>query len=546
MALTLAGLGLAVYLAFQSDGFYQDDDAGHYDFAARGWTSSSALWHVWARPGYNLLAAVAAHFWGFVGCRILSAVQTAIIAYLAYGIARRILSDVPRGEFFAALAPVLVWAQPLSMTLAITSLTETPAGLYLTLAVWLYMRSWPVQACLALGMVFVTRFETLPLGGIFAVAIVYDSLREAGWKIWPALAKWKLWACGCALLLAPAIYIAVAIWLQLPSDASPLYMFSQQYTNLYGHGSWTHYLFNYVQACGVGVVALAVGGAVCFARRAMLPIAMCAGLLGIETIIFVRGSFASGGYARFLVPIAGLTAVVASAGLAGLMVRTRALAAMAVLLVIAASAYAYGDNDPYLVGRCWGQLAGVVRQSTGLAAPAWPAHKIRMAMIILAGGIAVLSACAAIFRRGRLGTAMRITAISLAGVLAIAEGVAFARPLMLDSTPMDSLLAQVSRQEAVNRHAGLAGITSHAVMPMIRPNTQLVLNPREALQRWLASPPGTLLFWDSKYCAAGLAGDNQSELADRLKQGGVMIAKLSNGSDTVEAYVRSQAQPAAP
>jgi hypothetical protein len=152
-------------------------------------------------------------------------------------------------------------------------------------------------------------------------------------------------------------------------------------------------------------------------------------------------------------------------------------------------------------------------------------------MMYLAGGIAALAAIAAIAaicRRGQICLAMQIVAMLIAVVMVIAEGAAFARPLTLESIPMNSLLAQANHQEAVARYAGQAAITSHAVMPMIRPNTQLALNPHEAVQRWLASPPGTLFFWESKYCGAGVATEGEDELITSLRQGGVMIASLTS------------------
>ena len=47
-------------------------------------------WNTWSRPGYCVPAAVAVHFFGMLGCRIFSALQTAVVAYLAYRIAARL------------------------------------------------------------------------------------------------------------------------------------------------------------------------------------------------------------------------------------------------------------------------------------------------------------------------------------------------------------------------------------------------------------------------------------------------------------------------
>ena len=117
LALAAGGLAVAGVLISLSDGFYHDDDLTHYNFARAGWHSAGSLLYRWARPGYNVPAAVVAHWGGLLGCRIFSALQTAAVGFLAYLIARRI--GVPPAA--AAMAPALVWLQPLTMTLACTT-----------------------------------------------------------------------------------------------------------------------------------------------------------------------------------------------------------------------------------------------------------------------------------------------------------------------------------------------------------------------------------------------------------------------------------------
>ena len=72
--------------------------------------------------------APVAHWFGLLGCRIFSSLMTAGTAYLSYLIARRILAGVPRGAYLAAIAPALVWLQPLTMTLAATTLGAMKVG----------------------------------------------------------------------------------------------------------------------------------------------------------------------------------------------------------------------------------------------------------------------------------------------------------------------------------------------------------------------------------------------------------------------------------
>jgi hypothetical protein len=328
----LLGLALAIHMAAASDGVYHDDDACHFNMAVDAWTSPAPLWSWWARPGYNLPVVVVAHFWGLLGCRIFSAIQTALAAYLSFLVARRLLKGTGGGDYFAAIAPVLVWAQPLTTTLAITTLTETPALLYLTLATWLFLRGRRVWACLALSLCAVTRYETAVLGLVFMLAALAEAARRAGWKVLPTLKTRWLWACAAAMASFPILYVLAAALANIPASDSPLFLLSNRQGDQYGAGPWGQFVFNWIWAAGPGVLAMAALGAVLSGRRAWLPATLCATLVVVHTILFHLHGF-SGGYPRFLVPLSGLTAALAAAGLAGLVRRQWKFApALAVLL----------------------------------------------------------------------------------------------------------------------------------------------------------------------------------------------------------------------
>ena len=222
LGLTLGGLAGALWLGAASDGFFQDDDITHYRFARGAWDDPVSRWHRWARPGYNLPTMVVAHFFGMSGCRAFSALLTAATALLAYGIARRL--NLP----LAFLAPALVWAQPETMKLATTTLTETPAALYLALGVWLYLRGRRVLACAAFSPMFVTRYETMALAPVLLAALALDSRRRGGpgWG-WMLKGAWAP-AYLAALLWAPAGYAAAGrLNVVFREDKSPRDSFAQ-------------------------------------------------------------------------------------------------------------------------------------------------------------------------------------------------------------------------------------------------------------------------------------------------------------------------------
>ena len=155
----LAGLAVSAVLGLLSDGIYMNDDATHYFIAKAGVGDPVAMLSRWGRVGYTLPTAPVAHWLGFDGCRLFSAIQTALLALLSWRTARRLIGP----GFFAASAALLVWLQPLAFRLALTTLTETTGALYLMLAVFLYVRGNRLWACGAFSALFLTRDETLAM-----------------------------------------------------------------------------------------------------------------------------------------------------------------------------------------------------------------------------------------------------------------------------------------------------------------------------------------------------------------------------------------------
>ena len=517
LVVVAAGLTVAVALAAAGDGFYHDDDACHYLYARDAWTDAKALWHVWARPGYNVPAMFAAHLGGLFGCRLLSAVQTALTAWLAYRIARRIFGRSGKARWFAALAPALVWAQPLVMTLAQTTLTESPAGLYLTLAAWLYLRGNRVWSCAAASALFVTRPETAALAVIFAVAVVYDALREARWNVGGLLRTPWLYACALAMLWAPVVWAWGAWATDLPMSDSPLGMFSRGYTSEYGAGAWHHFLMMCTEASGGGAIALAVAGAVHFGRRAWLVTALAFGLVALHTIVFRFGLFASGGYARFLVPGGGLVAVLAVGGVKGL-----------------------------CEGRRWVGLAavGALAAAWGLAlARHYPGYERPQELIAAVTSILAVLVAVSLVARSRsawraLGPALAMVALLAVGVQAGIQ----VRPLRCDHGMHRAVTATVRalRETPVADHRIL---TTHVLVPCLRGNADIVAGVADARARWRRVPAGTLFFWDSKYGGKPTDTEPVSPLYGDLCRLGRSVCWRGDRYHWAEVFIRMPDKP---
>ncbi|MBS3733423.1 MAG: hypothetical protein KGY99_00660 [Phycisphaerae bacterium] len=518
-AVALMGVGLAValILGLLGDGVYQDDDIAHFLFARDAWDNTESMLHWWARPGYNLPTMLAAPF-GLDACRALSALQTAGVALLAWLIARR----VGVGRWWSLAATLFVWAQPLVMTLAETTLTETPAALYLTLGTWLYLRGNRVWGAVAVSPAFVTRLETLALAPVFVAALAWDAWRAADGRLGPALRRYWLWGSAACLLWAPAAYCLAAWLVDLPAASSPLYIFLRGHSAAYGRGAWHHYAVRWAQASSVGIAALALAGAVRLGRRAALVTALALGLVVLQGMIFSFGLFASGGYARFLVPVGGLVAVLAAGGIRCLWRGESRLATSTALVAAPVMVVLVGYLHPGAVARSAAQ-----------------AHALSWCVATVCAVLLVLALVTASTRR---------YAAPLSGVLllmlAAAQVGAQVRPLWMDNN-VDGMHRAVLHSVDQLRRKGLSerrALTQHVLICYLHDNAKKV-GGHEALRRWRAAPPGTLFYWDSKYCATPGSPAAQSALYAALQRGGRLVAQASCAGCHVEVYARTGDAP---
>lgn len=291
--IALAGFACAVSLILLSDGTYEDyDDLAHFQRAAWSWIDARHLVDDWGRPGLTLLLFLPAGL-GHVAARITSAAMSAGAAYFAFGATRRL------GVARPWIAAALVWLQPLFFVLSMTTMTETAAALYLSVALWALLAGRPMLSASVMSMTLTTRYEFVIFLPIWIVALWLR--RPRGLAAMPLL----IWA--------PLVHnlAAAADGARLPI----LLYFGAQHA-AYPSGDVFAYFGHFVDAAGFVIAVLAVAGAIALWRRrdGWLVGVMIAAFLAIQTWLHVRSAFASGGYARFVVAIAPVVGVAAAAG----------------------------------------------------------------------------------------------------------------------------------------------------------------------------------------------------------------------------------------
>jgi len=508
LGLTVAGLAVAVVLALLSNGYFADDAIAHFLGARDAWSYPKGMWHWWGRPGYKLPTMLVAGPFGFLGCRIFSSLQTAAVAWLSYLIALQLSRRAGMPDYAAALAPAMVWLQPFPMSLAYTTLTETPAALYLTLAVWLYLRGNRVWACAALSPLLITRYETATLLPIWAGAVTLDALKANRWRVGRALRTGWPWACAGVILWAPLGYIIASALANLPPDESILHMFDRSYTADYGSGEWNHMLIRWLLSAGVGTVALGAAGAVRAGRYGWFVTALVAGLALVHTLIYSFGGFASGGYGRFLVPAAGLLAALAAIGL-GAAWAAGHRASVAISATLAAGLLAAPVARPHLP------------EDISWLDP-WLMPKPIALLVLLAlipGMLLIVSP-----HRGWRRRLARFAAGLALALLLVQTGVLI-RPHNVTARPPNAAVRQCANDLARGPYSRNPGLTSHVLFQLLLDNVKPVTGIDDARQRWRHAEPGTLFLWDSKYGNPMPEPDRAGDLYEELKRRGRLLTE---------------------
>jgi hypothetical protein len=241
-----------------------------------------------------------------------------VAVLLAFDIARRL------GLRRAAWVPLLCLVQPIFVMASYTTLTETALALYLTAAVWCFARGRYAWSAVVVSLCFVTRYESLMLLPLWAMAI----RRSRG-----------PWMCYLLLLWAPLLHnILGAVVLERWPIA---FVVEASHPALYGQGTPLSMLVKSMATSGPAVAVLALAGLmVRMPGRTSWLIPACYGVYVLgHSVIYWLGAYASGGYPRFLVSTAPLAALCALAALNALLdgpiqARRRVLAGVAVIMAV--------------------------------------------------------------------------------------------------------------------------------------------------------------------------------------------------------------------
>lgn len=488
--LAIAVLG-TILLGAWSDGAYHDDDLTHFLMARWAAVFPGYLLNIWGRPGFTTPAAAVAWIGspqaGWHAVRVLSALVTAVSAWLAARTARRL------GIAPGWLVVLLCYVQPLNTVLAATTLTENFAAFYLAAAVYLLLGGRTAAASAVFSMVLVSRHETVAL-----LPVWWLGVRAAGGSVGRRV------LALAASLAAPALH-NVAFFLVYRAWPFQLFLAPSGSTQYPPTGPFAYLPHLFVAVpfviaafalLGVRRVATArfndstTGAAIAHplggeAPRAWILPALAATFVLVHIVVVAAGVFASGGYARFMVTIAPFVAILAAAGMSS-GARAVTLPASGVLPWLSIAG---------MVALAW--LALEVESRAGRLGIRDGRFLVLIRVIALATGALMITA--AVARDGMLRRVLRRIAATWLIGLVLTHNAALVRPLRLNdpARAVARMVDWIRTQELDNR-------------PIFATNSWFAYcfdwaeDPRAHKGRRLVAsmPVGTLVIWDSIYSAS--------------------------------------------
>lgn len=509
--LIVIGFLVTIALGLLSDSVHHDDDLTHFMFARWAWTHPAYLVHHWGRAGFTVPMALVANIgdrataWHLA--RMLSAIITATTVWLAADYGRR-----AKLSYYWAIVP-LCYLQPLALRLAYTTLTETFMAFYLMLAVWLAQREKYCRASLVFSLALLCRHEAIVLFPVW-IGCLFLQRRVSMRRRISAMAL-ALWAPIVQNVLH---FVAFGVW---PISA----YFAPSGSTEYVATNPAAYIPNIVWASTIAVVALFIVGCITLRNRALLlPASLVAVFAATHMMVKWLGVFASGGFARFMVGVAPLMAVVACSGLAAVVRELKArndrrMHATALVLFTSAAALA---------------ASWVEARSGRIGLSNLPSSWL----LYLSFSLLIITFACLIVRGSRSKLTARIAGLSLVAILSLAQFAAMTRPLRLQSE-------HLAVRDLVRKldDLGMAECPILAANPWVAWFAGHVEAPNAHKDATMVAtmPVGGLVVWDSIYSESDFHGLTATWLNENA--GVLEVPELEHEGDRVVLRVFEKVGP---
>ncbi|MFT5906072.1 MAG: hypothetical protein ACI9E1_001677 [Cryomorphaceae bacterium] len=309
----LLGFLWPMYRLINSSGWILDDEISHFLFSKAVVDWPEILLDEWPRPGRNLIHSIITPF-GLTASRIFTLILSTLAVFFCYRVALRL------NIRHAWSIPFLLCFQPWYPELSYPVLTQAPFMLVWILAVYLALNNRMHFAAFAFGYLSLIRHEGIFITALWGLWVIC----QPGGVIYHLLHKKKFGEVRKSLAhsillgfstISPIIILNLCAYFIQGRIPFAIY-FDSNPTDIYGNGSLFHYvpmLRNYVG--NITLSLSVIGMYFIFSNKlknwSLILITYPAYFI-LHSVIYWKGSFASGGYYHFLMPMAPLFALLAA------------------------------------------------------------------------------------------------------------------------------------------------------------------------------------------------------------------------------------------
>jgi len=299
--LLIVCIGAYYIYSFQSNGFYQHDEAAHFLSMRRFWYDPSSILGTWAKPGFKLIYALPALL-GNQAVTLFNCIISGLTVILSYKVAEEL------GFKWPGLSIPLMAVQPFWVQLTFRNYSELISACLLIFTIWLHLRNRRNLAALVLTYLTLIRQEFYVFLVLYGLYMVYR----------------RNWIVLILLGIGPLIYNGWG-WL---ATGDSFYLINSviktgsRYSNAYPRQGFNHYFIMSMVIFGPVVVTTIVYSIGLYIRRLVKPIWII--LIPFSVYFLIHALFnlqlmeigaPTGGNLRYILVISPLGALWANHGL---------------------------------------------------------------------------------------------------------------------------------------------------------------------------------------------------------------------------------------
>ncbi|MCI0665104.1 MAG: hypothetical protein L0220_28910, partial [Acidobacteria bacterium] len=320
---TFAVVGIVLVLLYPDAD--QQDSANHYLLAREAWSNPHYFVDVWARPLFTLIYSFPSQL-GYPAAKLFTLLICLATGWQTFRLAQWLKIEKPH------LVILFLFLQPSFFLICSAVFTEPLFALFLTIALRLHLSGRVVSGIFITSSLILIRPEGLFIGILWGLWVLIDRSGEQGWV--EKICKTALLATGMVLwwlvsylITHDPLWIAhnwPAEWNSGTTKAGPIFWYIIQLPLITGPFLLPQFLAGIFQSIKI--------------RDFRLPLQTFVSVFVLHSVLYAGGLLGSPGYARYIVPVSPVIALIILMGwnslavrLAGLAVSVRRMAAASLI-----------------------------------------------------------------------------------------------------------------------------------------------------------------------------------------------------------------------